>query len=191
MIDNPQYIKVKNKKYKINTSYKIALKCDDIIKNNTINDYEKTNAIIYLLFGQEALKDKQNKNKFIELAYKYLSCGQEPTKSKAKVDMNFKQDFKLIVASFKSDYGIDLLKEDIDWWAFWTYINGLKEDCILNRVRELRSTNASEIKDVKERQKIIEAQHFWALKEEQNEQEINLTEDQQKSVDEFYKSLGF
>jgi hypothetical protein len=190
-MDNPQYVKVDNKKYKINTSYKIALKCDDIIKNNTINDYEKTNAIIYLLFGKEALKDKKNQNKILELAYKYLSCGQEPTNQKTKTDMNFQQDFRLIVASFKSDYGIDLLKEDIDWWTFWAYLNGLKEDCILNRVRELRETNASEIKDVKERQKIIEAQHFWALKEEQIEQETYLTEEQQKSVEEFYKSLGF
>ena len=186
MIDNPQYIKVKDKKYKINTSYRAALKCDTIIKDKNINDYEKSIAIILLLFGKEAAKDRNNRNKLLELAYKYLSCNEEPKNKKDKPDMDFQKDFRLIRASFKSDFGIDLLKEDIDWWDFYSYLNGLTENCILNRIRELRTYDVNKIQDAKERQDIIEAKERWKL-----EEEITMTEEQERNAEEFLKSMGF
>lgn len=187
MKECPQFVKVNDKKYKINTNYKVALRCDEVIKDNTIKDYEKTLAIIYLLFGKEALKDRDNRNRLIELAYKYLSCGEEPKGHNSKPDMSLERDFKLIRASFKSDLGIDLLKEDINWWDFCTYLNGLTEGCILNRVRELRNLDISKIEDAKERQRAQEAKQYWALEKE----EIKPTEEQQKNAEEFWKSMGY
>ena len=101
--------------------------------------------------------------------------------------MSLEQDFKLIRASFKSDFGIDILNEDINWWDFCTYLNGLTENCILNRIRELRTYDISDIKDIKEKTKIQEAKQYWALKEE----EIKPTNEQEKNAEAFWKSMGF
>ena len=186
MMGNPKYAKVGDKKYKINTSYKVALKCNEIALDENITDYEKMLAIIYLLFGEEGLKDKQNYEKLLDLAYKYLCCGEEPEKSNDEPDMSFEQDFGLIRASFKSDYGIDISKDELDWYDFNMYLNGLSEDCILNRIRSLRTFDISSIEDSKERQAIIKSKRKFALKKN----EPKLTEEQIKSMEELNEILG-
>lgn len=182
----PQYVEIEGKKYKINTSFKVALKCDEVYSREDISAYEKLLAIIYLLFGDEGLKDKENYDKLIDLAIKYLLCGEEPDNSNEKPDMDFKEDYRLIKASFRTDYGIDIDKENLHWWDFYTYLNGLKEDSILNRIRGVRTYDASKISDRKEKQEFIKLQHKVALKKDA----IVLTKEQEKSMEELNKILG-
>lgn len=185
----PQYAKVGDKLYKINTNYKVAIKCQQIATDNTIGDFERALGIIYTLFGEEALNTPDHYGKLLELAKKYLSCGKELEDKKEKPDMDFVKDIDLIEASFMSDFHIDLTQEEMDWWKFNNLLNGLSNSelgncCILNNIRNLRRFDASKIKDNKERQKIIEAQKFWALDEE-----VHLTKEQEKSMEELNKIL--
>ena len=55
-MNNPEFIEIKNKRYKINTDFKVALKCEEIAEDSNINDMERALAIIYLLFGEERFK---------------------------------------------------------------------------------------------------------------------------------------
>lgn len=182
---NPKFAKIEDKLYKINTSYKVALKCNDIAMDESVGEYEKTLAIIYLLFGDEALKNKKHYQKLIDLAFKYLSCGEELEKSNEQPDMDFKQDFKLIKASFMSDYGIDISKQDLDWYDFYTYLNGLTEDCVLNRVRSIRNYDEQKIEDRKERQEFIKTKKRFALKRN----EPKLTKEQEQSMEKLNKII--
>lgn len=184
----PEYVKVGNNEYKINTSFRTAIKCQEIAQDNTIGDFERALAVIYTLFGDEALNSPDDYEKLLELAQKYLSCGKELQDTKEKPDMDFVKDLPLIEASFMSDFHIDLTKEDMDWWKFNNLINGLSNSefgncCVLNNIRNLRNFDASTIKDNKERKKIIEAQKFWAL----DKQENHLTEEQERSMSELDK----
>lgn len=186
----PKYVKVKDKKYKINTSYKVALKCNEIAENENINDIERALAIIYILFGEDALNDKENRNLLLEKAKKYLMCGQEPSKDEDR-DMDFKQDFPYIKASFMSDYHIDLNEKDMHYWEFFELLNGLSNSdigncCILNRIRNIRNFNLSDVKDLKEREKIRKAKESVALKKKKK---VYQTNEQKESAREFYTNL--
>lgn len=192
-MNNPEYVKIGDKKYKINTDFRVAIECQEIATDTTIGDYERSLAIIYKLFGDEGLNDSENYEQLLKLAQKYLSCNKE-LETNEKPDMDFKQDMDYIEASFMSDYQIDLSKIKMHWWTFFNLLNGLSNSemgncCILNRIRNLRNYNTSDIKDLNERAKIDKAKRQVALK--QKEKEITLTKEQQKNVDEFYKSLGF
>ena len=46
----PEYAEINGKKYKINTSYKVALKCLDVINDSDITDLERALAVVFLLF---------------------------------------------------------------------------------------------------------------------------------------------
>lgn len=183
---NPEFVEIGNKKYKINTSFKVALKCDEVYRSEDISPYEKVLAIIYLLFGDEGLKDKKNHDELFDLAIKYLLCDEEVDNSNDKPDMDFQQDYRLIKASFRTDYGIDIDKENLHWWDFYTYLNGLKEDSILNRIRGIRTYDASKITDKKEKQEFIKTQRKVALKNGG----IKLTKEQEQSIEELNKILG-
>lgn len=192
-MNNPEYVKIGNKKYKINTDFRIAIKCNKIAQDEKIGDYERSLAIIYLLFGDNGLDDKDNYEKLLELAKKYLSCGKEIEQTNEEPDMDFEEDYDYIKTSFRSDYGINLDNEKMHWWEFFNLINGLSNSelgncCILNRIRNLRNFDESKIEDAKERQKIHKAKQQVALKK--NKKEVELTKEQEESMEQLNKILG-
>lgn len=188
----PQYVKIDDKKYKINTDFRVAIKCNEIAQDSSISDYERALAIIYKLYGKEGLDDYNNYEKLLELGIKYLSCNQEVEKVD-EPDMDYVEDMDYIEASFMSDYGIDLTTTQMDWWKFNNLINGLSNSelgncCILNRIRNLRTYDTKEIQDAKERQKIEKAKKQVALKK--YKKEIKLTKQQEESMEKLNKILG-
>ena len=194
MNDYPIYAEIDGKKYKINTDFRIAIECNRIAQDETIGDFERALAVIYTLFGEEGINAREHYEKLLKMAKKYLSCGKEIEKHDEESDMDFIQDYSYIKTSFRSDYGIKLDQENMHWWEFMDLMNGLSNSelgncCVLNRIRNLRNFDTKDIKDPKEKAKILKAKEQVALKKKQKE--IKLTEEQQKSVDEFYEKLGF
>lgn len=191
-MDKPTKVLANGKEYAINTDFRVAIECNKIAMDTDINDYERALAVIYKLFGDNGLNDKDNWKELLRLAQVYLSCGKEVDKTSQKeMDMDFEQDFDYIEASFMSDYNIDLSKSDMHWWTFYNLINGLSNSelgscCILNRVRNIRNFDTSKIKDANERAKIEEAKRQVALKKKNKP----LTAEQQASIDLFNKLAG-
>lgn len=195
MNNYPESVKVKNKVYKINTDFRIAIQCNEISQNENIGNYERALAIIYMLFGEEGLNDFDNHNELLLLAKKYLLCGKEERNidDNEQPDMDYVEDMDYIEASFMSDYHIDLTNTKMHWWKFTNLMNGLSNSelgnsCILNRIRNLRTLDLSEISDDKERQRLQKAQKDVELKKYKKEN--NLTSEQEKSMEELNKLLG-
>lgn len=194
MNNYPEYVEVNNKKYKINTDFRVAIKCNQIAEDQKIGDYERALAIIYLLFGEEGLKNSRDQISLLNAAKKFLSCNKEIEQSDEIPDMDFIEDYGYIWASFMSDYnGLDLDKTDMHWWKFMDLMNGLSNSelgncCVLNNIRNLRSRDLSEIKDPKERERIAEAQKKVQL--QKYKKENNLTEKQLQSINDLYSQLN-
>lgn len=177
----PEYIEVDSKKYKINTDFRLALKCDEIIRDDAIGDYEKMLAIIYILLGEEGLDDIDYHPQIFNLLVKYLKCGKESeeTEEETEPSMDFEQDQGYIKASFMSDYRIDLDRENMHWWAFYDRLQGLTENSVLNRVRSIREESLSDKKG-KEREKWEKLKKQVELKHEKTQRE--------KEMDDWWKS---
>ena len=194
MNNYPEYVKINDIKYKINTDFRVAIECQDIATDEKINDYERALAIIYKLFGEDGINTPQHYEKLLELAIKYLSCGKEiDNKTNEEPDMDFSQDMDYIEASFMSDYNIDLTNIEMHWWKFYNLINGLSNSemgncCVLNRVRNLRTYDTKDIKDPKELEKIKKAKEQVALKKKNIKKDLTI--EQQKNIDNFYKITG-
>lgn len=196
----PEYAEVNGIKYKINTDFRVAIKCNDVSLNKDIDDLEKCLAIIYLLFGNKGLDDCKNNNELIialcEKAKTYLQCGKDIDNldPNEKPDMDFIEDYAYIKTSFLSDYGVKLDEEHYHWWEFMDLMNGLSNSelgncCVLNRIRNLRTYDTKNIKDSKERRKIEEAKKQVALKRYKKEK-AKATDEQLQSADAFLKELG-
>ena len=192
MNNYPEYVVIKNKKYKINTDFRVAIECNRIAEDETIGDYERVLAIIYTLYGEEGLNTQEDYEELLNLARKYLCCGKEiEIDNTQKVDMDFIEDMDYIEASFMSDYHIDLSDKKMHWWKFYNLINGLSNSelgdcCVLNRVRNLRNYDTKEIKDSKERQKIEKAKKQVELTKYKKKP----TKEQMESAEEIIKALG-
>ena len=193
-MDYPEYAKIGEKKYKINTDFRIAIECQQIATDETIGDTERALAVIYKLFGDEGLQDGENYEKLLELGKKFLACGKQlDNTSNKEPDMDFAQDMDYIEASFMSDYGMDISKEYMHWWKFYKLINGLSNSemgncCVLNRVRNIRTFDPKDIKDQKQLNEIMEAKKQVALKKKYTK--IELTDEQKRNIDKFYEKTG-
>ena len=198
-MSNPKYVKVDNVLYKINTDFRIALECNNIAEDTSIGDYERALAIIYKLFGEEGLKCN-NKNKLIELGLQYLSLGSIKNELKMENNEDYELDFNkckgLIESSFKFDYNYNPYSlEYLHWYDFYNDLCNLSTSefgncCILNRIIGILNIKSNEIKDNNQRTEIIKAQE--EIKEKYCKIKYKeMTEEQKRSSEEFYKALGF
>lgn len=197
-MNNPQYIKVDDKLYKINTDFRVALECNNIAEDKTIGEYERALAIIYKLFGEDGL-DCENQDKLLELSMKYLLLGRDKNSLKNephdKYELDFNKCIGLIKASFKFDYKYDPYElEYLHWYDFYNDLESLSTSefgncCILNRITSILNQEPKEIKDNKQRQKLIEAQKLLSQKYCKQE-EVKITKEQEESAKAFYKALG-
>ena len=195
-LNNPEYVKIGDKKYKINTDFRVAIECNNIAQDDSIGNTERPLAIIYKLFGDEGLDNPQDWEKLLELGIKYLSLGKDTSgvDNNTEIDMDFNEDMDYIEASFMSDYNIDLANTEMHWYKFYNLINGLSNSelgncCVLNRVRNLRTFDLSQIKDNKEREKLAKAQEMVALKS--IKREVELTKEQEESMNKLDEIIGF
>lgn len=197
MNEYPEYVRIEGKEYKINTDFRVAIECNQVCESD-VNQFERALAVIYLLFGEEAMNDCENNpalyEKFMKAAMKYLLCGKEKEKNPEKPDMDFVEDEGYIRSSFQYDYKYDPYEmKYVHWFKYMNDLNNLSNSemgdcCVLNRVRNLRNIKLNEIKDSKEREKIRKSQERFALKK--YKKEYNLTEEQEKSMEELNKIIG-
>lgn len=190
-MNNPEYIAIDDRKYKINTDYRYVLRFEKLIKDKNITDYEKLLGTIIIFFGEEGLKHEEDYQRLSNSILVYVkgrpnSTTDKEIKESNEIDMDYEKDFGLIVSSMKSQYGIDIINEEIHWWTFFDYLNGLSSECVLNRVREIRRRKVEDEKDEKVKKELIELKKIYSLDKEERE----LTEQEKQGVDMFYKLTG-
>ena len=174
----PKYAEVAGVQYEINTDYRVALKCFEVIEDPNICDEERALAVIYLLFGEVPTDHLDD---FLRIAGDYLRCGEKAeAQESAQKDMDFNADEKYIAASFMSDYQIDLSITDMHFWQYIHLIQGFTERSVMSRVREIRNYDLEELKDPKSRAKMVKAKQAVALPDKFSKAE-------QEAIDEFEK----
>lgn len=192
-MNNPDKVKIRDKIYKLNTDYRVALACNEIAKSD-VSDTEKAMAIIYKLYGDEGLDNPQDYEELLRLGQKFLFLGkdiEELDQEDQEPDMDFVQDIDYIEASFFADYHINLADTKMHFWTFYKLLEGLSNSelgdcCILNRIRNLRNTDTTKIKDMKERERVEKAKMRVAL----TKKEKKYTEEEQNSMNDFLREIG-
>lgn len=168
------------KKVKINTDYRVALKCLKAINDDDLNDIERTIAVVCLLFGTEV--DVVDYGEAIKKANIFLCCGKKNLSNEnTEIVMDFEQDDEYIRTSIRTDYGINLNEVDyMHWWEYNELIHGLTEKSILNRVINIRQMDETDYKDSKIRSKIRKAKKSVELK---NVRKVKLNTDEKELLD--------
>lgn len=187
----PEFVKLNNKKIKINTDFRVAIECNRIAEDETITDLERALAIIYTLYGDEGYQECDNYDKLLELALKYLSCGMK-SENNDEPDIDYIEDEGYIESSFKHDYKYNPYQmEYLHWYDFFNDLKNLSNSelgdcCVLNRVRNLRNFDTRQIKDSKERERIEKAKEIVSLKKKNKK----ISKEQEQSMNELNNILG-
>lgn len=176
----PTEIEVNGKRYKLNTSYKNAIECFKIIEDQDISDSERAMAVMYMLLGDVYLEDSEQ---ILNVLVKYLQRGKtEQPNTTPVVDIDYTVDEAYISASFMTDYKIDLSIEDMHWWKFIDLLNGLSPECIINRIRDIRTCDLNDY-DKKTQRKLLKAREMVKLP-------VKRSKEEQEKYDNFLKFIG-
>lgn len=168
--------------YDINTDYRIALACFKAINDIEINDIERFYAIETMLLGNNVLEEDEQI--LHDKIAKYLRCGKDENVSEEERDFDYLQDEEATRTSIRQSYHINLNEISyMHWYEYNELISGLTSESLLNKIRDLRSYDLSEISDEKRKQKIIEAKQRVALKEE------HIKTKEEKEIDEFWNKI--
>lgn len=181
----PTKMKVNGVVYDIDTNYKTALSCFKAINDANLKDLERALVVVTLLLGEKVpLEDTYEA---LEKCAVYLRCGREENPNDDEIDMDYFQDERAIRTSIRQCYHINLnTEENIHWWEYNELIEGLTEETLLSKIREIRNWDLSQEKDPKTRERIRKAKEQVALKK----QEVVLTDEQKKNIEDFYKVVG-
>lgn len=174
----PTKARINGIEYPLKTDYSTGIRCMAVCSDIDISDTERALAIIYLLFG--FLPDLNECEPFLKTAVEFLQCGKKIEKgAKNATDFDYEFDEDYIIASFESDYHINLeLEPDMHWWRYCQLLNGLTEHCILNRVREIRNYDLNDCADAKYRRKMEDAKKAVALP-------VRRTKEEQRAIEKF------
>lgn len=160
----PDTINANGNLYKINTDFRVALSCFRAIDDDSIKDETRALAVITLLLGKDVRP--ADYEECLKKCAIYLRCGKKENLDVDEIDMDYLQDARYIRTSIRQCYpsigNVDEIKY-LHWWEYNELIEGLTEDTILNRVRELRNFDLKDETDPKKRKLIKKAKDDVAL----------------------------
>lgn len=155
---------IEGKHYPINTDFRVWLKFYELTKRESLDFRSVTEGIIL------CYKDGVLPPSFLKASeamwHFFMGTNEKNSKSSGiagKKIFDFTEDAPLIYASFLSEYGIDLLQEDMHWHKFLTLLKNLSPESPFMRVAAIRSINPDDIKDAARRSEIIKKQKIFAL----------------------------
>ncbi|MCS8573410.1 bacteriophage Gp15 family protein [Pediococcus pentosaceus] len=183
-------IVIGNRIVEVDFTFDVVLKWYELLEDNSINDIEKTLIGFKMFIGEISEYDEQQIVEAMQSISDYLSQSAYGNFNDEEIDSEFEveqepptkyysytKDAEAIYASFLFDYNIDLVDAQgvMHWDKFKALFNNLSEKSPFQRIVSIRQTNPNEYKDdPKAMQKIIEAQEFYRLEDEQNVQALDM-----------------
>lgn len=169
--DYPDTVTLCGVSRKIVTDFKDWLRFVDMLHEDGLGLSEK--AQLMMSFYLEEIPEKQHRAAHEPLIRFFRmeeaeDTGQEPYDSedppaRSAPLYDFRFDAKYIIAGFLQDYQMDLTRVHMHWWKFRILLDGLSAGTEFKQRVMYRNTNAAEIKDVKERQRIRKIQRAIAI----------------------------
>lgn len=181
----PTKMEANGRIYPINTDYRIALACFRALDDDEITDLERFYAVETLLLGSDVLEEDEMilKDKIIS----YLKCERDDDESDDEIDFDYLQDETRVKISIKQCYNnLDVDKiEYLHWYEYNELIEGLTEDSLIDRVRQIRTLDINQIEDAKKRNKALIIKQRLSLNKK-----VKMTREQQRAQEEFFRLLN-
>ena len=172
--------------YEINTSFRIGVQVLLVQYDKELNEYEKSDALIWLLFDDREHPDGEELQECVE----WFLNGWFHDKSGSSQDKRRLIDYDVdqwrIYADFRQIYGIDLSLEDMHWCMF--HWNMPHERSAFMQVIEIRRKKITSKMGREEKKAVQEAQQIYAL--DQPEVKKEYTEDEKGAIDEYDRMMA-
>lgn len=163
----PKSIKVNGKSFKIKTDFQDWIKFGMISQDKELNDLRVRVELMLECVLIDDLKGV-DLNKMINALFSFYKLNKELREVPKSLQSNdepysFEHDWDLIYSSFKQQYGINLLNDDMHWFEFKGMLDNLNQDTPLMRIVGYRTTDISKIKDKEQKRLAGDLKDYYTL----------------------------
>lgn len=175
----PETIIFHGKKYRLNLAFNRVISFFTLFNNDKdLNSEEKLEiACEWFAVNSKKLSQQLKTELAAEIINKFINRGKKNDGNEQKV-MDYVQDSAYIYASFTSEYGIDLFKEQdkLHWWKFYSLFEGLSPDSLIKRIMAIRAKKipVSNGKNSEEIKLLMEQKTFYALRYSDDEKTASM-----------------
>lgn len=153
------FVFVGGEKIPIKTDFKVWLKADEILRSEA----ETTKKLVSAL-GLVYVKLPNSFFDAVSAMLEFYSGEEKKTVGEKQNRLfDFKQDGKLILAAFRQQYGINLLKEELHWHEFLALFSALGDETMFIKVMKIRGADLSKIKDFEKRRELARLKRIYSL----------------------------
>lgn len=168
--------------YLIRTDFRIGMQIAQCLADDDYDDYEKIAISLELLFGK-GIPDMDIAAAGLSW---FLNAGEERKGSNEEPDnenyFDFEIDSMRIFTAFRSQYGIDLTKENMHWFQFLSMISDLGE-CAFTKVISYRTMDTSELP-------ANQKKTYDELKRKYSLSAVSYTNEEKERISEFLAELN-
>ncbi len=141
----PDSLNIGGRDYKINTDFRIGIRFEQLMMDDSISPEDKMLCAKRLYFGKTlppAVLDEETTDKLI-----WFYCCEKKEKKEAESTQervyDFDYDSKWIFAAFNEQYNFDLTHEKMHWWTFRALFDALSEDTEFVKIMGYRAVKIS------------------------------------------------
>jgi len=171
LIDRPpETITVSGRDYRLDTDYRTVLAYLRLLKDQDIEDQDKTVLGLSMFYGDSILREDLE-DLAAHLRY-FINRGAEPEEdesadaAKPVKAFDLLEDSGRIYAAFLQVYGINLRKARIHWWIFCELLEGLPDEGTkLSAVIDIRRREYSKHMTPAERNNLARLKEYYQLEE--------------------------
>ena len=183
--DVPHSVKFKGVEYQLNLMFDVVLLAFSALSDQGMTPEDRLETFLSILVkGRlpavgswpelfDVLLELLNPTKPKAQQYDINGDPIEPPDKKKSLSFDFDVDADLIYAAFWQTYGIDLVKQrgKLHWYSFKALLNGLPDDTLFTKVRQIRQTDLSKIKDKEQKREMRRMKREVALPDEGDQRE--------------------
>lgn len=177
--------------YSVNTWFQVGIQIYVVMEDEEINEYEKNDILIALLFGNEdgTIREHPQRNDLKECLEWFLNgwnYDNPAKKHSSQRVMDFTKDQWRIYSDFRAIYGINLNESDMHWWEFSALLwNMPYEQSQFMQVVNLRKKEIDPKLPAKEKQRLQEAKQIYAISQPPKE----YTKEEESMIDEYDRMM--
>ncbi len=163
----------RGKRYRVNAAYDTVLAFRKLLEDERLKPNDKVNQALKMLVKGSRLRIwsltfKEKEELLNEIVVTQINLPERPKTGRSKQKLvDFDLDGEYIYASFKQNYGIDLIDEQgrLHWKKFIALFEGLSEGAKIKEIMRIRGMDIPEPTkyNQKQRQSIMELKSFYAL----------------------------
>lgn len=151
--------------YSVDTDFRAWIRFQEIIEDKNILDNFKALFCARVVGLDINVFEYEPTDAVLNAMLAFFLCFREPKapqKQTSDIAYRYKEDWGLICAAFRQQYGINLLTADMHWFYYKSLFDALTSDTMFVKIQQYRTADIAKLPKY-ERKEALRLKNYWKI----------------------------